>query len=104
MSGAMWAVYDKVIGWAEKGFQTSAPVIGSHKNSTHLDITGSGYLLLAQVGTNPTSYPWSIQIDNGSIYESLINGNMFALRFNSRLIIKNANPPGANFNVWVVLD
>lgn len=83
-------------------FQTSAP-ISSHQTYTHLNITGSGYLVrLHSAGTTRT---FSVEID-GSIYSlSILTGaEFFPVRFNNSLKVTCSVGAGASENAWVVLD
>ncbi|OEH86260.1 hypothetical protein BHU72_12050 [Desulfuribacillus stibiiarsenatis] len=101
----MIPLYDKIVDWSQKRFQTSSPT-GTHHANTYLDIQGSGYLVC--IHRNGTNVAISLQIDGGAIY-NISSGqdntvNLFPIRFNTSLVIKtNTTVDGNNF-AWVVLD
>jgi hypothetical protein len=92
---------ERGVNWANKTFVTSAPAT-SHNSYTHLDITGSGYL----VALSGTSFTMSI--DGGDIHKIYIGSStcasLFPIRFHKSLLLKGASAPSDEKSAWVVLD
>lgn len=93
-----------IVDWSDKTFQTSS-LTGEHYTNTHLNITGSGYLVAFLGSRNG----FSIQIDGGQIYRFFLNSeagpvSLFPIRFSQSLLVKCDEVAAAATNVWVVLD
>lgn len=98
-------ILGEVVNWADKTFDTSVPTVVAHEANTHLDITGSGYLVALGRTTNATVY-YSIQIDGGDIYRVHIDTNLTLspIRFKTALKIACSAAASVSHYAWVVLD
>jgi len=76
------------------------------KTQTHLDITGSGYLMTLTSSGNMSADIYSVQIDGGPILavHSPAGTAFLGWRFNSRLIVRANNAPSEALWASALLD
>ncbi len=101
--------------WTAKTNTTSAPT-AAHQANTHLNITGSGWLMGVLCGFDGTNHRFTIQVDGGDIWDLYYAGNntdntraagfgnVQMIRFNSSLVVKGNAAASNLHNAWAVLD
>ncbi|MTI82577.1 MAG: hypothetical protein FH756_01500 [Firmicutes bacterium] len=89
------------VDWASKSFQTSASDEAWATDHTHLNISGSGYL----VSLLTSQVDYRITLDGVSYYISCDQSMpLFPVRFNTSLVVKSVDAPNHATSAWVVLD
>lgn len=99
------------VDWDEKTVQSGCDST-THRANTHVNITGSGYLMGIWSHIDAS---WAIQVDGGDIWHvytfvssnnvgSTGGGNPNTIRFNTSLQITNTAAASSQNQVWVVTD
>lgn len=116
ITGAVWSdnaqhgpsdLKAAAVDWSSKTVTSSTSDGGaSHDQYTHLDITGSGYVVGVHLNWSSNTY-FTYEIDGSDWYSMRLNQQSLGhspLRFNQSLKVSSGTQPDPQGHVWVVLD